>query len=125
MDCGNVFVFNIYSEPISELRLNNQQSAGAIAAPSITSSPPLTPPQLAVARTNLTLEQIEWPLFVNGINYIQLVGSGQVRILEIEIPLPPSTPLQENLTLYLAWNFAMLISSAGRLLANVPINTKG
>jgi hypothetical protein len=110
---GNVYVFNLYSVPVSKFNLNGQGSAGTIKAPSASSAAPYTPPQLVVARTNQTVSQLDGPLFVVGANQITVNYQGQNWGGTISIP--NNIPLQTDLWLYLAFGQMFLFLPNGEI----------
>jgi hypothetical protein len=110
---GNVYVFNLYSVPVSKFNLNGQGSAGTIKAPSATSAAPYTPQQLVVARTNQTSDQLDGPLFVVGANQITVNYQGQNW--KGTISIPNNIPLQTDLWLYLAFGQMFLFLPNGEI----------
>jgi hypothetical protein len=116
---GNAYIFNLYSEP-ADVSMNGQGSAGRIAAPSPSSTPPYTPSQIVVPRTNLTQDQL-WgqTVLCQGQNDISINYGGQQWRVSVTIPPPPSPPLEQDLWLYLAYQQAFLFTSYGALI-NAP-----
>jgi hypothetical protein len=114
---GNVYIFNLYSVPVSKFNLNGQGSAGAIKAPSAASAAPYTPQQLVVARTNQTSNQLDSPLFVVGDNQITVNYQGQNWKGTINIP--SNIPLQSDLWLYLAFGQMFLFLTTGEIVPQV------
>jgi len=117
---GNVYVFNLYSVPVSKFNLNGQGSAGTIKAPSASSAAPYTPQQLVVARTNQTSDQLDGPLFVVGANQITVNYQGQNW--KGTISIPNNIPLQTDLWLYLAFGQMFLFLPNGEI---VPQTSSG
>lgn len=116
MAYGNVYIFNLYVESMTAFNLNQQGSAGTIAAPVKTTTPPYAPQQLVVARTNLTFDQLNSPLFVNGDNQISVNYGGEVWKGTVNIPGPPSPSLQADLWLYIAYQQAFLFDTTGTMI---------
>ena len=116
MAYGNVYIFNLYVESMTAFNLNQQGTAGTIAAPVKTTTPPYAPQQLVVARTNLTFDQLNSPLFVNGDNQISVNYGGEVWKGTINIPGPPSPSLQADLWLYIAYQQAFLFDTTGTMI---------
>jgi hypothetical protein len=117
---GNVYVFNLYTEPAG-LILNGQGPAGTIPAPDRSSGAPYTPSQVAVPRTNLTQDQLSGQIaFCQGDNYIGINFGGQQWQLRLTVPSPPNPPLEADLCLYLAYGNAYLFTAYG-----TPIQAPG
>lgn len=113
---GNVYVFNLYVESMTAFALNNQGSAGTIAAPVKTTTPPYVPQQLIVARTNLTVGQLNGPLFVNGANSVLINYGGETWSGTITIPGPPNPSMQADLWVYIAYQQAFLFDTSGTMI---------
>ncbi len=112
MAYGNVYVFNIYSVGVTTISINNMPSAGTIGAPAKSSTPPYSPPQLVIARTNLLPGQLDSSLFCVGDNTVTVNYGGQNWTGTVTIPKPPAPPLQRDLWLYLAFEQMFLFDSA-------------
>jgi hypothetical protein len=117
MAYGNVYIFNLYIESMTQFNLNGQGSAGTIAAPVKTTTTPYAPQQLVVARTNLTQSQLNSPLFVTGANNILVNYGGEAWKGTVTIPDPPSPSLQADLWLYIAYQTAFLFTTDGKMIA--------
>ncbi|MCA1614958.1 MAG: hypothetical protein LC795_15165 [Acidobacteria bacterium] len=116
MAYGNVYVFNLYGSAATQVNINDQGSAGSIAAPTKgAKSPYYAPQQLAVARTNLTPDQLNNPLFCNGPNTVKVNYDGYTWSGKITIPGPATIPLQNDLWLYLAYGQMFLFDTNGAL----------
>lgn len=116
MAYGNVYIFNLYVESMTQFNLNGQGSAGSIAAPLKSTTPPYAPQQLVVARTNLTINQLNAPLFVIGANNISVNYGGEVWQGTVTIPSPPNPSLQADLWLYIAYQTAFLFDTSGTMI---------
>jgi hypothetical protein len=116
MAYGNVYVFNLYSIGVTSFNINQIGSAGTIGAPSKTSATPYSPPQLVVARTNLTPDQLDNPLFCVGPNSVSINYGGEKWTGTVTIPAPPSPPLQADLWLYLAFGQMYLFDTSGAMI---------
>jgi len=116
MAYGNVYIFNLYVESMTQFNLNGQGSAGSIAAPVKTTTVPYAPQQLAVARTNLTINQLNSPLFVIGANNISVNYGGEVWQGTVTIPQPPNPSLQADLWLYVCYEKAFLFDTSGTMI---------
>lgn len=117
MAYGNVYVFNLYGAAATQVNINGQGSAGTIASPVKGSAAPYyAPQQLAVARTNLTPDQLNNPLFCNGPNSIKINYDGYTWSGTITIPGPASIPLQNDLWLYLAYGQMFLFDTTGTVI---------
>ncbi len=131
MAYGNVYIFNLYPDTASLTDLNGQGPAGSIAAPTKGSSTPYWEPQQAVvARTNLDLEQLSSPLFVNAgaageSNTLSINYGGQAWRAHVQIPNPPDPQLESDLWLYLAYEQAFLFNSVDGQLIPAPGNPGG
>ena len=116
MAYGNVYIFNLYVESMTQFNLNGQGSAGSIAAPVNSTKPPYVPAQLVVGRTNLTVSQLNSPLFVIGANNVSINYGGEVWQGTVNIPSPPSPSLQADLWLYVAYQKAFLFDTTGTMI---------
>lgn len=116
MAYGNVYIFNLYINPVNQFNLNSQGSAGSIAAPAKTTTPPYAPQQLVVARTNLTVDQLNSPLFVVGANSISVNYGGQMWQGTVTIPSPPNPSLYADLWLYVCYQKAFLFDTNGTMI---------
>jgi hypothetical protein len=116
MAFGNVYIFNLYVESMTQFNLNGMGSAGSIAAPVNTTKPPYVPAQLMVGRTNLTVDQLNSPLFVNGANNILVNYGGENWKGTVTIPGPPSPSMQADLWLYIAYKTAFLFTTDGKMI---------
>jgi hypothetical protein len=114
MASGNVYVFNLYSEP-AMVNLNTQGMPAMIPATSSSSS--YVPSPTVVPRTNLSRDQLGGQtLFCLGDNDIVVsYGTGMWRT-SVTIPAPPNPPLEQDLWLYLAYRNAFLFNSDGVLI---------
>jgi hypothetical protein len=126
MPFGNVYVFNLYVEDMVQFGLNNQGSVvkKPVASPQKTTDPPYAPSQVVVARTNLTQDQLNTPLFVNGPNDI-LVGYGtDLWKGTVTIPHPPAPSLSADLWLYVGYRKAFLFDTVGNMMPQGPDTSK-
>jgi hypothetical protein len=115
MAYGNVYIFNLYHETATLSQLNKQGTSAKIAPPTKgTSAPYYAPQQASLERTNLTINQLNAPLFVNGpeLNELTINYGGQAWSAKVLIPPPPSPPLETDLWLYLAYKLAFLFDSS-------------
>ena len=116
MAFGNCYIFNLYSAPAA-VNMNDQGSAGNIPAPASSSTPPYTPSQVVVPRTNLTEDQLSGQIVLcQGNNDITINYGGQKWHVAVVVPPPPNPPLEKDLWLYLAYQQAFLFTSDGALI---------
>jgi hypothetical protein len=126
MSYGSVYIFNLYNDAASLTQLNGQPVGGSIPAPvKGTAAPFWAPQQYAIARTNLTLDQLDSPLFVNQhsdgeVNSLTVNYGGQGWNAKVSIPNPPSPRLETDLWLYLAYQEAFLFDSTTGALIPQP-----
>lgn len=122
MAYGNVYIFNLYLEEIFISNLNGMGPLGSVASPSrSTNNPRYIPGQLAAQRTNLTLSQLDSPLFVLGENQLTINSAGESRNCRVSIPSPPDPSLQADLWLYIGYREAFLFDTTGNLLQSTSL----
>jgi len=118
---GNVYLFNLFSEPISNLAVNGF-AAGSIGgyANGGTGTPIYTPASLAVPRTRYPADSAA---FTIGANSVILPWDSFRGITMVNIPDPAQTPVSLNdpLLLLVAVNEAMLMTTRGLLLSTFPV----
>jgi len=126
MSYGSVYIFNLYNDVASLKQLNGQGSVGSIPAPvKGTTAPFWAPQQVVVGRTNLTLDQLDDPLFVNAhsdneFNTLTVNYGGQSWNAKIQIPNPPNPRLETDLWLYLAYQQGFLFDAVTGALVPQP-----
>lgn len=116
---GSVYIFNLYPDTASLTDLNGQGGVGSIAAPTKGSSAPYyAPQQVSVTRTNITLDELNGPAFVNAgrggspeVNTLSVNYGGQAWQAKVQIPNPPDPQLEADLWLYLAYQQAFLFNA--------------
>ncbi len=124
MAFGNVYVFNLYLESVNALNLNGTSaSAGTIAAPASSTTPPWTPQQIKVARTNLMPGQLQpnQVLFCNGPNNVSISYDEGPWFGKVTIPSPPSPTMDSDLWLYIGYQKLFLFDTTGRLWDESPL----
>ena len=118
---GNVYVFNLYSEPISNLSVAGY-NAGSISgyANGSTGTPIYTPASLSVPRTKYPSGSAAFAL---GDNNVVLPWDSFRGMVMVTIPDPTRSPISLNdpLLLLLAINEAMLMTTRGYLLSTFPV----
>jgi hypothetical protein len=117
---ANVYLFNLYSEPISNLTIDGCP-AGSIAGYGNGGGTPIyTPASLAVPRTRYPSGSAEFAL---GANIVVLPWDSFRGTVTVTIPDPAQSPvgLNDPLLLLLAVNSAMLLSTRGQLLSSFPV----
>ncbi|HEV7642391.1 MAG TPA: hypothetical protein VGO50_00490 [Pyrinomonadaceae bacterium] len=122
MAYGNVYIFNLCAEEMFISNLNGMGPLGSVASPLRSTNPPYVPQQLIASRTNLTLQQLNSPLFVIGENQLTINFAGESRLCRVSIPSPPNPPLQADLWLYIAYRQAFLFDTAGNLLESISLD---
>ena len=128
MAFGNVYIFNLYTETGSLTDLNGQGSpAGPVDGPAKgTTAPYYVPQQAVVGRTNLHIDQLTSPLFVNQggpmdeVNTLTINYGAQVWRAAGTIPDPPTPTLETDLWLYLAYHQAFLFNATNGALIPAP-----
>jgi len=118
---GSVYVFNLYSEPISNLMVNGSP-AGSIGgyATGAGGTPIYTPASLAVPRTRYASGSAAFAL---GGNAVMVPWDSFQGALTVTMPDPSQSPvgLNDPLLLLVAVNEAMLMTTRGYLLSTFPV----
>ncbi len=116
-----VYVFNLYSEPVSNLTVGGAP-AGCIAGYATgAGAPPYTPARLAVSRARYPSGSAA---FVLGDNPVHIPWESFRGVTTVTIPAPGSAPvdLDDPLLLLLAVNQATLLTTRGFVLASFPVS---
>jgi hypothetical protein len=136
---GSVYIFNIYSSPISSITLNGGPVAGIPATgmpapqqPPVTAPAlPYTPSQVAVPKCNFVLNQGDaGGLFMCGTanpNSITISFDGYVWNAQIYIPGPadhPGMPYDKDLFCYVAFEQLYIFDNDGNNILQPPNNTQ-
>ncbi len=118
MAFGNVYVFNLYVEEITQFNVNSMGSAGTVVSPvKGTASPFYAAQQVVVPRSNLLPTQLQpgQVVFCNGANSI-LVGYEEGPWTgTVTIPAPPSPPMDADFWLYVCYKTAFLFDTFGKM----------
>jgi len=116
---GNVMVFNIYNEPVTNLLVGNN-NAGNIAGWATGPNPPqYTPSGLPVKRTKYPSD--ESASFAYGDN--PMVFPWHSRTGKTTVNIPVSTSLDDDLILYLSQNEAILLTARGVVISTSTVTT--
>jgi len=116
-----VYVFNLYSEPVSNLTVDGALAGSIAGYATGAGAPPYTPARLAVSRAKYPTGPAA---FVLGDNSVQIPWDSFRGITTVTIPSPGSAPvgLDDPLLLLLAVNQATLLSTRGFVLANFGVS---
>jgi hypothetical protein len=119
---GNVYLFNLYNEPITGLSVNGY-SAGNVSgyANGSTGTPIYTPASLSVARSKY---QGGSAAFAIGGNSLVIPWDSFRGTTTVSIPDPSTAPvsLDDSLLLLVAVNEAMLMTTRGYVLSTFQVN---
>jgi hypothetical protein len=116
---GSVYVFNLFSEPISNLMVSGFIAGSVSGYADGSSAPAYTPASLAVPRVTSPADSATFAL---GDNSLVLSWDSFRGITTVTIPSPSGgVSLDDSLILLLAVNNAMLLSTRGYVLATFPV----
>jgi hypothetical protein len=114
---GSVYVFNLYSEPISNLTIGGYPAGGINGYANGGSAPLYTPASLSVPRTKFPTGSAAFAL---GANQLQVLWDSFRGMTSVTIPAD-SVSLDDSLLLLLAMNEAILLNTRGYVLSSSPV----
>jgi hypothetical protein len=116
---GSVYVFNLFSEPISNLMVGGFPAGSISGYADGSSAPVYTPASLPVPRVKFPADSAAFAL---GDNSLVLPWDSFRGVTTVTIPSPSGgVSLDDSLILLLAVNSAMLLSARGYVLATFPV----
>ncbi len=114
---GSVYVFNLYSEPISNLIIGGYPAGSINGYANGGSAPPYTPASLSVPRARYAAGSAAFAL---GANQLQVPWDSFQGMTTVTIPTG-SVSLDDSLLLLLAVNEAILLNTRGYVLSSSPV----